>query len=392
MIRFSDRTSWHRAQNRLAEELERLRREGRDVIDLTCSNPTEAGVAYPGDVILRGLAGPEALRYAPDPKGLPGARAAVAAHYAARGVRIDPASILLTASTSESYSYLFRLLCNSGERILVPAPSYPLFDYLAQINDVRTDHYALRYDGRWYLDMASIENAATPETRALVVVHPHNPTGMLVSPPERARLIDFCRSRGVALIVDEVFLDYAFDPAAAESFAATSGILTCTLNGLSKMAGLPQLKLGWIAVSGPREERAEALARLEILADTFLSVNTPAQVALPAILAGAGATTRSIRERVRRNYEAMRSACAGTVCSALESDGGWYGILRIPRVLPEEEVAVRLLREHAIALYPGYFFDMTGEGFLVVSLLPREEVFAAAVETAAQAVSRLTSQ
>ncbi len=385
---FSKRTSWHREHNALAELYERLRDEGRSIIDLTASNPTNSGISYPSEKIFSALSRPASLEYHPDPRGIVSARESVCEYYRGRSVSCEPSDIILTASTSEAYSLLFRLLCDANDTVLVPTPSYPLFEYLAQISDVRLAQYHLRYDGLWHIDLPSLRSSVAPDTRAIILINPHNPTGMFAKEPDVEAITDLCRKRNLALIVDEVFIDYPFDGSQRRSLAGQTEALTFVLNGLSKIAGLPQMKLGWIAASGPGHLKAESLGRLEILADTFLSVNTPVQVALPEILRLAPEISFAIRTRVKRNYASLASFFGkGSPCTVLRSEGGWYGIIRVPRTRSEEEWALLLLREHGAYLYPGYFFDMTPEGFLVVSLLPQEELFQRGIRAVLNAVT-----
>ena len=389
-MRFSRRTTWPSRPNRLSELLERRRREGASITDLTASNPTDVDLPSPADEVLRSLADPAALRYSPDPNGLLSAREAVCAHYRTNGVSLSPNDVILTASTSEAYAHLFTLLCEPGDEVLIPAPSYPLFEYLAQLSGVVTRSYALRYDGGWHLDMASVTAALTPRTRAIVLIHPHNPTGMFLRHSELNALRGMARERSLALIVDEVFADYAFapDPSRVPTCAVIDDVLTFTLSGLSKLAGLPQMKLGWIVLSGPTELRAEAHERLETVCDTYLSVNTPVQVALPRLL---GLDTgAAIRARIMENDAALRDILKGSVCTALSCEGGWYGIVRMPELLSDEEWALALLDERNVSVFPGYFFDLTG-CHLVVSLLPSPSVFASGVRALVEAAVRVTS-
>ncbi len=295
MTMFSDRTNWNLTANRLSEALAQHRAAGKLLLDLSASNPTECGFAHDPS-ILSALANPRALTYSPDPRGLEFARRAVAAYYASRGVNVSPGDIFLTTSTSEAYSFAFRLLCNPGDEILIPAPSYPLFDYLAELHDVKLFRYPLLYDHSWQLDFRELEWALTERTRALIVVNPNNPTGHFCKPAEIARLNDICAQRSLALIADEVFLDFALAPAAgagasfgsgtahASSFAANAVALTFTFSGISKICGLPQMKAAWLAISGPSDLKRDAIARLDVIADTFLSMNAPVQLALPSFL------------------------------------------------------------------------------------------------------------
>jgi len=377
-MEFSDRTSWHRAQNRLSRLLERRRSAGKPVYDLTCSNPTTCGFTYPRNQILRALSRPDTLVYRPEAAGIAPARSAIARWYKCKNIGIDPSHLFLTASTSEGYSMVLRLLCNPGDTILVPRPSYPLFDYLAQVNDVALSYYRLRYHDEWQLDINSVRESITPNTKAIVCVHPSNPAGCYLKRTEYRQLCSIAKEYGCALIVDEVFLEYSFgkDDRRMGSTAGPADVLTFTLDGISKMAGLPQMKLGWIAVSGPRKPVNEAAGRLEILCDTYLSVNTPVQNALPRIIRSAGSTASDILSRVKANYSDLRSyRTAGSPCSVLNCEGGWYGILRVPATMTDGRWAEEILRSTGVYLFPGYFFDFEREGYLVVSLLVQRAIF-----------------
>jgi alanine-synthesizing transaminase len=374
---FSTRTAWHRQPNRLSETLDAYVQSGRVLHDLTSSNPTDAGIPYPEIEICRALSDPEILSYRPDPKGLLSAREAISRYYISKQLIVDPAEILLTASTSEAYSLIFKLLCNAGERVAIPRPSYPLFEYLAQINDAELAHYDLAYDHGWYIDIESLVRAISPATRAIVVINPHNPTGMFLKKTEYLQVRELARRHRLALIVDEVFIDFPLenDHARLGSTAGEADVLTFTLNGLSKTIGLPQMKLGWITVSGDEPVRREALGRLEILSDTYLSVNTPAQIALPRLLEMCRPVRGEILRRIRTNFTFLKRIVDHSPISVLSSEGGWCGILRIPRTRSEDEWAVALLAETGVYVQPGYFFDFTDEGYLVVSLLTKEVVF-----------------
>jgi aspartate/methionine/tyrosine aminotransferase len=372
---FSSRTSWNRQPNRLTQLHEERKNSGKRILDLTNSNPTECGILYPEANILSAFSNPSILRYQPDPRGLFSARKAVSVSYAAKKLTVDPSNIFLTASTSEAYSIILKLLCNAGDNVLVPMPSYPLFEYLAQVNDVHLLHYSLRFSNEWYMDPNSIRSAVTDKTKAIVLVHPHNPTGMFLKQSEFHEIVEVAKQHRVALIVDEVFIDYPLrnDTYSVGSTVSEAEVLTFTLNGLSKMCGLPQMKLGWIVVSGQQDMVAEASERLEILCDTFLSVNTPIQVALPTLFE-TGATIRtSILNRIRSNFSFLQNELRATSCSALPSEGGWHGLVKIPVTKTDEQWAVSLL-EKGVYVHPGYFFDLR-EGFLVVSLLVEEPLF-----------------
>ena len=378
---FSSRTNWDLRPNRLAAELERRRARGREVLDLTESNPTRCGLKYNRAAILRALARPAALEYHPDPRGVRTARQAVAEYYRRRGsgaasLRVDSERILLTASTSEAYSFLFRLSCEPGDQMLAPSPSYPLFEFLAGLNDVELAPYPLVYDHGWQIDLHSLEQAITSRTRALVVVNPNNPTGSFVKAHELKALNRLCAARGLALIADEVFLDYAHQGKARPSLAANRQVLTFALSGLSKISALPQMKVAWMVVNGPKAGVGKALARLEVLADTYLSVNTPAQLALPGLLAQRKSIQAQIRRRIAANRrELAKQLASHPACRVLESEGGWYAVLRVPARGSDEELALALLRKQGVFAHPGHFYGFAGEGHLVLSLIVGEGPF-----------------
>jgi aspartate/methionine/tyrosine aminotransferase len=372
---FSRRTDWKLTPNRFTQAQRELHAASREVLDLTISNPTRAGLRYETETILRALVNSQAMDYDPQPKGLRSAREAVVGYYRAHG-DIDPESIVLTTSTSEGYSYVLRLLCNADDEILVPKPSYPLFEFLADLQDVKLAPYPLLYDHGWQIDFPSLEKAVNRRTRAVVLVHPNNPTGSFVSDEERKALNQFCREHHLALIVDEVFLDYAHDGALRPTFAANDLVLTFTLSGLSKISGLPQMKLAWIVTSGPGEEVSAALARLEVIADTYLSMNAPIQLAAPVLLEQRHCIQPLLLERVRANLSELDRALARQKsCRRLEVEGGWYGLLRIPVTQSDEDLAIELLRNRSVLLHPGHFYDFPGDGYLIVSLITPTEDF-----------------
>lgn len=370
---FSARTNWSLATNRFTQAVERFRLSGRELIDLTASNPTTVGLSYESDAILRALSSRPVMEYHPEPRGILTAREAVADYYRSRNsanAGITREQILLTTSTSEAYSFLFRLLCDPGDEVLVPAPSYPLFEYLAGLNDVQPRHYSLFYDHGWHIDLHALEQGIGPRTRAILLVHPNNPTGSYVSVEEIAVLERLCAARGIALIADEVFFDFNLGKSMTRSFIANANALTFTLSGLSKICGLPQMKLAWIAASGPERVVTDALARLEVIADTYLSVSTPVQVAAPALLALAPNFQEQLMARIRSNLaELDRILKQQTVCSRLEVEGGWYAVLRIPATGSDEDFAVSLLERLGVLVHPGHFFDFPSDGFLVISLI-----------------------
>jgi alanine-synthesizing transaminase len=374
---FSARTRFDLTPNRLASALQAKRRAGVRLIDLTQSNPTQAGLPYPDDV-LAPLADAAGRRYEPSAQGLLVARQAVSADYARRGFSVPPERLVLTASTSEAYAFLFKLLADPGDEVLVPRPGYPLFDFLAGLETVRTSSYPLVYDGEWHVDLAGVRTALTDRTRAIVVVNPGNPTGSYLKAPELAALQALCAERQLALVSDEVFADFAAgeDPQRVASVARDGPALAFSLGGLSKACGLPQLKLAWIALSGPEALRQEALARLEVVADTFLSVATPVQVAARAFLSRVSELQAPLRARVDRNREALRRAVGpASPATVLASEGGWYAVLQVPATLGEEERTLRLLERHDVLVHPGYFFDFPREAYLVPSLLPPPDEF-----------------
>lgn len=371
------------APNRLAQALVRARREGRRLLDLTESNPTRAGFEYPPD-LLAPLADPRGLRYEPQPFGLASARAAVAAEYARRGVTIAPDRIALTASTSEAYSLLFKLLADPGDEILVPRPSYPLFEHLTRLDALVPRPYDLDLHGGWAVDVAGIERALSPRTRAVLLVSPNNPTGSYVKPGELEALARLGAASGVALVVDEVFADYELLPGARASAARVldrPDALVFALGGLSKAVGLPQVKLGWIAVSGPDAIVASALERLELACDTYLSVATPVQAAAAELLERGAAIRARIQARIAANHEYLVTRAVATPsCRVLTAEGGWYAVVQVPRLQSEEELVLDLLERADVVVHPGYFFDFPSEAFLIVSLLPPPAVFGTAVE------------
>ncbi len=377
---FSRRTNWDRQPNRLTELLDARRANGKPVYDLTISNPTECGIEYPEREILSAVSDPQALHYQPNPKGLLSAREVICDYYREKDIRVDRSNILLTASTSEAYSLIFKLLCNAGESVLVPRPSYPLFDYLAQVNDVNVRHYNLHYGHEWHL---SIDHESAKGAKAIVIVNPHNPTGTFLKRHEHQEIVRIAKENSLALIVDEVFVDYplALEDERFGSTARSAEVLTFTLNGISKLAGLPQMKLGWIVVGGPPLLVTEAIERLEILCDTYLSVNSAAQVALPKLMKAGGRIRSQILQRARSNYEALRKATRDAPCSAFSVEGGWYAVLRLPQTKSDAEWAIQLLEQTGVYVYPGYFFDFDEHSYLIVSLLPDEQTFTSSVHS-----------
>ena len=376
---FSDRTNWKLARNRLTETLDALRATGVRILDLTISNPTRAGLQYDQPAILQSLASPHAIDYDPQPKGLAAARDVVAQYYrAAHNIsRLDADRIILTTSTSEAYSFIFRLLCNPGDELLVPKPSYPLFEFLADLQDVKLVPYPLIYDHGWQMDFHSLQLGLSNRTRGVVVVHPNNPTGSYAHTEEREQLNRLCREHELAIIADEVFIDYALDGPLQASFAGNQEVLTFTLSGVSKISALPQMKLAWVVASGPVNQLDPALARLEVIADTFLSMNAPIQWAAPTLLDQRAGIQQQLLKRVRANLAELDRQLAGQKsCQRLHLEAGWYAILRVPVTQTDEELAVQLLNRHCVLVHPGHFYDFPNDGFLVLSLIAESAEFA----------------
>jgi alanine-synthesizing transaminase len=378
---FSSRVPADLTPNPLAAAVERMRLAGETFDDLTASNPTEAGLQYPAG-LLEPLASSNALSYEPQPFGLPAAREAVSAELALRGLRVPASHVVLTASSSESYALLFKLLCDPGESVLVPTPCYPLFEHLTRLEGVHALPYVTEYHGTWHIDLDDLRHAITDTTKAVLVVSPNNPTGAWLKRDELAGLVELCARHHLALIGDEVFAEYPIDPApgAARSVVDQGEVLAISLGGLSKSIGLPQLKLGWMALSGPGALLQGAMVRLELITDTYLSVGTPVQVAAAGLLEAGQAVRWQIRHRLLHNYHALRQiAAADAGCQALRVEGGWSAVLRVPHTMPEDERVIRLLEWDRVLVHPGYFFDFPRDGYLVVSLLPQPEVFEAAI-------------
>jgi alanine-synthesizing transaminase len=376
----SNRLPAHAEINALSRAVESVRASGAALLDLTESNPTRAGFDYPRD-LLSVLGSEGGLRYDPHPLGLLSARAAVADDFARRGVNVDPASIVLSASTSEAYSWVFKLLCDPGTSVLVPRPSYPLFEHLTRLESVRAVPYDIRYHGRWEIDFESVA-AAPPDTKAVLLVSPNNPTGSYVSRAEADALVALCLEREWAVVADEVFAEYPLDSTAAiTEVVLDAPVLSFTLGGASKSLGLPQVKIAWTIVGGPASARDRALAGLELVADTFLSVSTPVQVALPNLLERGGVLRSAIRDRIARNLASARDlVLRHPSCDLLPVEGGWSAVIRVPAVHGEEALVIDLVRREHVLAHPGYFFEFPHEAFLVVSLLPPEALFAHGLE------------
>jgi alanine-synthesizing transaminase len=382
---FSARVPGTFTANRLTDAVRARRARGERFVDLTESNPTRAGFDYAPD-LLAPLGEARGLHYAPSPLGAIEARRAVSAEYARQHLIVPPERIVLTASTSDGYSLLFKLLTDAGDEVLVPRPSYPLFEHLTGLDLVVARHYDLELHGAWSIDFASLEQSLTPRTRAVLVVSPNNPTGSFVTRAELDRLATICAPRGIAIIADEVFADYELEPGASARAgrvvgrnglkAVPSHPLSFSLGGLSKSVGLPQVKLGWIAVGGPERLVSQALERLELICDTYLAVSTPVQLAAAELLLHGTSVRSQISTRIIANYRTLqRAVTAVPACRVFPADGGWYAVVQVPSLESEETLVLRLLDEGVLA-HPGYFFDFPRESFLVLSLLPSETAFA----------------
>jgi aspartate/methionine/tyrosine aminotransferase len=379
-VMFAHRTKWDLASNRLSEALAKQKMSGLPVIDLTASNPTNASFIYDEEAILNALRHPGALKYEPDPLGLQSARRAVAGYYQRHAPEITADNILLTTSTSEAYSFIFRTLCNPGDEILVPAPSYPLFDFLADIEDVKLVPYPLFYDHGWHIDFHFMKQSITARSRGMIVVHPNNPTGHFTKPQEAQQLNAICAAHELALVADEVFLDFTLEEGSPPSFASNTEALTFTLGGLSKICGLPQMKIAWIVANGPGALVSDAMARLGVIADTYLSLNTSVQLATPVFLNQRENFLAQVTARVRSNLDELdRQLSAQSACSRLKVEGGWYAVLQIPRIRGDEDFAIELLMAQSVYIHPGHFYNFPPEGRLVVSLITRTAEFAEGV-------------
>jgi len=369
---FSSRTDWNTAPNRLSCLAAEKRLRGELIIDLTESNPTKCEFSYPIGEILNALSTQSVASYQPESFGLLSARKAVAKYCAENGNPITPENIILTSSTSEAYSFLFKLLCNVGDEVVVPQPSYPLFEYLCQLNDITLRNYQLAYDGEWHIDFESLQKQFTNRTRAIVLVHPNNPTGSYLKQDEYDRIYMLASTHDFSIIADEVFGPYDISPDVRRAHFAKnqSSVLLFSLNGISKLIGLPQLKLSWIITYGSSPHITEALKRLEIISDTFLSVNTPVQLAIPKLLCYSSDMENQIRSRIRANYRLLQSIFAGSNISVLRIEGGWYAIMQLPRKKSDEEWAEQILLQKNIIVQPGHFYDFELESCIIVSLLP----------------------
>jgi len=381
LYHYSQRLPWNFSSNLLSRRASERRSRGQAIIDLTRSNPTSVLSNYPHQQIADAFASIKNFHYEPDPLGMESARIAVAQYYEPRGITVSPGRLLLTASTSEAYALLFKLLCDAGDEILVPAPSYPLFDFLARLESVRVKNYRLEFDGEWYIDFDFLQRQITSGTRAIVLVNPNNPTGSFLKHREFQTLSRIAQERSIPLISDEVFFDYAFDSQAGRvpTLIRQDEILSFSLNGLSKAAGMPQMKLGWIAINGSPAGQTGARERLELIADTYLSVGAPVQRALPRLFTIGAEIGREIHERTKRNLQRLHEILHDSPAHALRCEGGWSAIIRLPATQPEESWTLHLLEQCGILVQPGYFFDMTSEPYIVVSLITPPDEFEQAI-------------
>jgi alanine-synthesizing transaminase len=378
---FSNRTAWNLEPNPLSKALADRLSTGKPVIDLTESNPTKCGFHFEAERILRAVSNPAGLNYDPSPQGLLTARHAVVDYYRSRNCAINANDIFLATSTSEAYSFLFRTLCNPGDEVLVPQPGYPLFNFLADIQDVATAPYPLIYDYGWQIDFHALQRAITPRTRAIVVVNPNNPTGHFCKPDDMHRLNQICLEGRFALIADEVFLDFSLGKGVVQSFAANNEALTFTMTGLSKISGLPQMKVAWLIATGPEALKQQAVARLEMIADTYLSMNTPTQLAVPVLLELRHNFQEQCIARTRNNLAQLDELLATQKwCTRLNLEGGWYAVVKVPAAGSDGDLALELLHSRGVYVHPGHFYDFPADGYLVVSLIAPELSFATGIE------------
>jgi len=386
---FSHRTAWNLEPNPLSKALADRLSSGKPVIDLTESNPTKCGFHFEAEQVLAALSHPGSLNYEPVPQGLLPARNAVVDYYRSRQCLVNVNDIFLTTSTSEAYSFLFRTLCNPGDEVLIPQPGYPLFNFLADIQDVATLPYPLIYDYGWQIDFHALQRVVSPRTRAIVVVNPNNPTGHFCKTDDMHPLNQICVEGDLAIIADEVFLDFSLGKEIPRSFAANDKALTFTMSGLSKISGLPQMKVAWLIATGPETLKQQAVARLEMIADTYLSMNTPMQLALPALLELRHDFQQQCIERTRNNLAQLDELLSTQkLCTRLNPEGGWYVVIKVPVTGGDDDFALELLGTHGVYVHPGHFYDFVGDGYVVVSLIPPEPAFA----TGTQALVALISE
>jgi alanine-synthesizing transaminase len=391
---FARRTEWKLKPNRYSRVLQAAQSRGAKLVDLTVSNPTRCGFHFDTSAILSSLSSPKSLDYDPQPQGLLSARESVADYYNQKSSlatsRISPSQIFLTTSTSEAYSFLFRLLCDPGDQVLVPRPSYPLFDFLADIQDAQLRPYDLFYDHGWHVDIGGVLKAISERTRAVLVVNPNNPTGSFVHASELKQLASLCSKHQLALISDEVFLDYELEASAEASAAFSRECLSFALSGLSKISCLPQMKLAWIVANGREDLLQEARARLEIIADTYLSVNAPTQHALPILLREKESIQAQIGERIHSNLKVLDEALKSAPhIERLKIEGGGYAVLRVPAQQSDEELAIHLIESAGVVVHPGHFYDFPQDGYLVLSLITDGEEFGEGIARILQNLAKL---
>lgn len=384
---FAKRTNWELAPNAYTRAVNEHKKAGRELLDLTASNPTTIGMEY-DPKLLSAFTHPGALRYVPEPLGLLSARQAVSDYYDSRGEEVDPGHIVLTTSTSEAYTFVFRLLCDPGDEVLVPSPSYPLFEILAGLQDVHLKPYPLFYDHGWHVDLHALRSALTDRTRAIMAVHPNNPTGSYLHRGGTLEMNQFAASCNLALVIDEVFLDFSHDGETQASFAVNEASLTFTLSGLSKIAGLPQMKFAWTVVSGPEPLVRPALERLEVIADTYLSMNAPTQLAAPVLFEQRHSFQQQLMARILANLRELDLQLSlQSLVQRLEIEGGWYATLRVPVTRSDEELAIVLLRQRDVLVHPGHFYDFPADGYLVLSLITPEKAFREGISRILQSLS-----
>jgi alanine-synthesizing transaminase len=376
----SRRFNYNIEDNKISKLLKQKKSAGIEVLDLTESNPTKVFLEYDVTGILKSISHPDSMKYNPDPKGIQTAREAISLYYKDKNVEINEDDIFLTSGTSEAYSFVLKLLTDPSDEILIPRPGYPLFSFIAEMESVEIQYYDLNYsnDGFWKIDFDSLKSCLTNKSKAIICINPNNPTGNYIKKDELNELISICRTYNLALICDEVFMDYEIEVDKKDifSFSGKKDVLTFTLNGLSKICALPQLKLSWIVVNGPQKERDEAKAKLEIITDTYLSVGTPIQLALRSLLEGKEIIQMKIRNRIIRNYNFLKEELLNrNNVELLNTEGGWYSILKVKSDIDEEYLTHSLLKEKDVYVHPGYFFDFKDEGYIVVCLLTSEEIF-----------------
>jgi hypothetical protein len=378
---YSERLSWSFFENAYSQAIAGKRRANAPLLDLSLSNPTTAlASVYPHDAIRRAFGSLETFLYEPDPSGLVEARQAIAAYYRKDGTAISAENILLTSSTSEAYALLFKLFCDPGDEVLAPVPSYPLFEYLSALESVRMVPYSLVYDGSWYVDFKEMERQITPRTRAIVLVNPNNPTGSFLKDPECRELFALAARNNLPILSDEVFMDYEIAAGPRiKTLIGRDDVLSFSLNGLSKSAGMPQMKLGWIVINGPAAARATAKARLELLLDTYLSVNVPVQRALTDLLLIGRQIRDDLRLRIAGNLSELLDSLRSVPAHMLHLEGGWSATLRLPATRSEVAWLDHFLSEGNVVVQPGYFFDMPGEPYIVVSLIVEPAIFRAGI-------------